>query len=373
MATTESLLLNIQKPEVFNAFIQAGMRENSAVIEWMNEMGTPEYSASKAYQAYLAEYSAAMAGSVIDKNAEKPTHTLPVASELVGTIGRMGDEWQLDNDKLSQYYYMEQRYRDSFVRDYVGASSDEQRVALVNYLFGMFQEAVIAPHKRIDMLYFEGLFNGTQTLSPKNNLVGNINNVYDLGVKKFKAKVAAWGSKTSTPISDLQDVCDYANAQGKTVRRIRMSRATFRKMCMSDEVLGRFEMKLNKANVTPLTAVSVESVNQYLESVMLPTIQVESPRFITTPGRDKVNPTTVPMIPENRVVFMCEDRVAVLKVSDPLEAIDQIPNKTYSNYNGNLVGFWRSDKGRFVDYEMWATPVFTGKNAFFILETDKTA
>ncbi|MEE0936527.1 MAG: hypothetical protein UIG52_00695 [Bacteroidales bacterium] len=373
MATTESLLLEIQKPDVFSAFIQAGMRENSIEIEWLREMGTPEYSASKAYQTYLAEYSAVMAGSVIDKNAEKPTHTLPVASELVGTIGRMGDEWQLDNDKLSQFYYMEQRYRDSFVRNYVGVNSDEQRAELVNYLFGMFQEAVIAPHKRIDMLYFEGLFNGTQTLSPQNNLVGNINNVYDLGVKKFKAKVAKWGEKTSTPISDLQDVCDFANSQGKNVKRIRMSRATFRKMCMSDEIVGRFEMKMGKANVTPITAISLDSVNSYLESVMLPTIQVEAPRFITTPGRDKVKPTTIPMIPEDRVTFMCEDRVAVLKVSDPLEAIDQIPNKSYSTYEGNLVGFWRSDKGRFVDYEMWATPVFNGKNSFYILETDKTA
>jgi hypothetical protein len=56
-----------------------------------------------------------------------------------------------------------------------------------------------------------------------------------------------------------------------------------------------------------------------------------------------------------------------------LEMLDPIPNKSYSTYDDNLVGFWRSDKGRFIDYEMWANPVFTGKEDYVILETDKTA
>lgn len=363
----ESLLIELQKPQVFDAFINAGMRDLTYTAEWRNEMGTPEYCAAKAYQAYLAEYSAAMVGSVIDKNAEKPTHQLPAASELVGSISRMSDEWQLDNDKLSQFYYMEGRFRDQYQQNVLRVNRTEQREELVRYLFGMFQNAVIAPHKRIDMLYFEGLYKGTQTVSANNNPKSGIAFSYDLGVTSYNATTANWGLTTATPIKDMMNVCDQAGAVGKTVKRIRMSRNTYRKMCLSTEVAGKFEMKFNKVNVTP-TVISIDAMNAYLESVMLPPIVVESPKYVTL-----ADGTSTSLIPDDKVVFQCEDRVAVLKVSDPLEVIDAIPNKTYANYDGNLVGFWRNDKGRFVDYEMWATPVFTGKHNYFILNADQTA
>lgn len=361
----ESFLIEIQKPKVFDAFINAGMRDLSYVAEWKKELGSPEYCAAKAYQAYLAEYSAAMVGSVIDKNAEKPTHQLPVVSEVVGSISRMSDEWQLDNDKLAQYYYMEQRYQDKMRQSFL-ASTPADREALVQYLFGMFQNAVIAPHKRIDMLYFEGLYEGKQTVSQKNNPKSGVAHTYDLGVTTFKAKKAEWGDAAghATPLTDIMSAVDKAGEKGRNVIKLRMSRNTFRKMCASTEVSDKFEMKLNKTNVTP-NILSVDAINSYLESVMLPPIEVESPKYVTFANGKSEN-----IIPDDRVVLQCTERVAVLKISDPLEAIDQIPNKTYATYDGNLVGFWRNDKGRFVDYEMWATPVFTGVNNYFILKTD---
>jgi hypothetical protein len=363
---TDSLILKLQEPKVFDAFIQENMKLSTYKAEWKEEMGAPEYCAAKAYQAYLAEHTAAVVGSVIDKNAEKPTHQMPTAQELVGSIGRMGDEWQMDNDKLAQFYYLEGRYRDRSA-----TYNDAQRVAeyekLIKFLFDPFEKAVIAPQKRIDMLYFEGLFNGTQTVSRLNNTKSAVSYTYDLGIKKFTASVAAWGGVTATPIDDIQAVVDYASSVGKTVMKIRMSKSTFRKMCLSDQIKGQFTLKLGKVDVKP-SAIGVADVNAYLESILLPTIQVEKDRFATLADGKSTNLT-----PDNKVVFQCAETVAVLKVSDPLEAIDKLPNKTYSTYDDNLVGFWRSDRGRFTDYEMWAQPVFTGKNDFYILEADKKA
>lgn len=363
---TDSLILKLQEPKVFDAFIQENMKTSSYVAEWKAEMGSPEYCAAKAYQAYLAEYKAAVVGSVIDKNGDKPTHQMPTMQELFGTIGRIGDEWQMDNERLSQYYYLEGRYNDKVA---AGLYTESQRVTeyekLIKFAFDPFEKAVIAPHKRIDMLYFEGLFNGTQTVSRSNNTKANISYEIDLGVKKFKAKVAAWGEANSTPIQDIVDICDYINSLGKTVMKIRMSKGTFRKMCKADEIVKAFTLKLGRADVKP-ALVSVNDVNAYLESNLLPTIQVEKDRFATLADGSSVNLT-----PHNRVVFQCADRVAILKVSDPLEAVDKLPNKTYSVYDDNLVGFWRSERGRFTDYEMWAQPVFDGKNNFFILKTDE--
>ncbi len=362
MAQNQSLIVQLADPAVFGAFIDAGMRDLSYVAEWKRELGTPEYCASKAFHDYLAEYSAAMVGSVIDKNGNKPVHQLPTAAELVGSLSRMADKWQLDNDKLDQFYYMEQRYQDKQRSSFISAND---RDSLVQYLFGLFQNAVIAPHKRIDMMYYEGLYKGTMTVSATNNTKSGISYTANLGVTSYKAQTAAWTTSSATPITDIINVVNKAGEKGKTILKIRMSAKTYRNMCSTTEVAGKFEMKFTKANVTA-NPISIEAMNAYLESVQLPTIEVEAPKFITY-----ADGTSVSLIPDNRVVFQCAPKVAVLKIADPLEAIDPIPNKTYAQYDGNLVGFWRSDEGRFVDCEMWATPVFTGVKSFFILKTDE--
>lgn len=359
-----SIVQQLQDPKVFDAFIQENMKQSTYVAEWKSEMQAPEYCAAKVYQTYLAEYGAAIVGSVVDKNGEKPTHQMPIAAELVGSIGRMADEWQMDNDRLAQFYYLEGRYNDKKA-GYSQTMRDAEFQKLVTFLFNPFEKAVIAPHKRIDMLYFEGLFNGTQTVNATNNSKGHIAYQYDLGVKKFQAKVAKWGESTSVPLDDIQDIVDYAASCGRTVQKIRMSKKTFRKMCKSTQLLNAFTMKLGRVDVKT-QFISSTDVNAYFEGLMLPTIQVEKDRFATLGNGNSTNLTV-----DDRVVFQCAENVAVLKVSDPLEAIDQLPNKTYSTYDDNLVGFWRSDKGRFTDYEMWATPVFNGKNDYYILATDE--
>lgn len=362
----DSLIKELEKPKRFDAFVQEQMKNSTFVAEWKSEITSVEYCAAKVYQAYMAEYAAAMVGSVIEKNAEKPTHTMPTAKPLIGTLSRMADEWQMDNDRLAQYYYLEGRYRDKSPA-YTQEMKEVEFAKLVKFLFDPFEKAVIAPHKRLDLLYFEGLFNGTQTVDGTNNKKSPISFTYDLGVKKFNAKTKAWGDEAATPIDDIQEIVDYIGAKGKTVLKMRMSARTFRKMCKSKQLKDIFTLKLGKVEVSS-ARVSQEEMNQYLTSILLPEIVVEKDRYCTLQDGSSVN-----MTKDDRVVFQCADTVAVLKCSDPLETLDPIPNKTYSTYDDNLVGFWRSDKGRFIDYDMWANPVFTGKDDFFILETDKTA
>lgn len=359
----DSILQKLLEPKAFDAFIQENMKLSTYKADWKQEMDV-EYEPSKAYQAILAEYAAAMVGSVIDKNAEKPTHQMPTARELVGAIARMGDEWQMDNDRLDRFYYLEGRYRSR-----VANFSEEQRKAefakLVKYLFDPFEKAVIAPHKRIGMLYYEGLFNGTQSVSSLNNTASDIAYSYDLGVERIKTQFGQWSNPYARPVDDFQHVVDLAAAKGKSVLKVRMSKKTFRRMATTNQLKDHFVVKLNGVDVAK-SDVGLTHVNTYLEDKLLPTIEIEPDRFVTLADGSSVNLTK-----DDRVVFMCATRVAVLKAADPLEMVDPLPNKVYSTYDDNLVGMWRDSRGRFVDYEMWGTPVFIGKNEYFILKTDE--
>ena len=357
-----TIIEKLSEQEVFDSFIQENMKTSTYKSEAREEMEV-EYCASKAYAAYIAEYAAAMAGSVVDKNANKPLHVMPEAGFLYGKIVRMADEWQMDNERLDQYFLMEKRYADKYNK-----YTPEQRIVefrkIVKYLFNPYELAVIAPWKRIDISYYEGLFNGYQDVRLDNNSKSGVTYALDLGIKKFQALVAAWGESNATPIADIEQVCEYAELIGKPIQRIRMSRATYVKMCKADEIQNRFVLKLSRAEVNPTQPiVPVNTLNEYFESIELPKIEIEKPKYVLLP-----NDTSMNMIPANRVCFMFAPKVAVLKVS---EGVERLPNKQYSTYNDNLVGSYRTAEGRFIDYEMFASPVFTGKKDYAILETDK--
>lgn len=366
----DSILKRLQEPRAFEAFIEENMKVSTYKALWKDEITQIDYCAAKVYQSTMAEYAAAAVGSVIDKNGEKPVHQMPSLGELTGTIGRMGDEWELDNDYLDQLYYLEGRYRNR-TANYTAAQTQDEYDKLITYAFRPFEKAVIAPHKRLDMLYFEGLFKGTQTVSRTNNKKSNVSYTFNLGVTQYKALTYAWGDNShaadATPIKDIRNVVQEAKAKGRSVMRIRMSESTFYNMCLASEIKNTFKLTLGGVDVgTGAPLLSPAQVNMYLQSVLLPPIEVEPDRFVVLADGTSANLT-----PDNRVVFQCAPSVAVMKIADSLELVDPLPNKTYSVYDDNLVGYWRDKTGRHTDYDMWAQPVFNGINNYFILKTDE--
>lgn len=366
----DSILKKLQEPRAFDAFIEENMKVSTYKALWKDEIKTIDYCAAKVYQSAIADYAAAIVGSVIDKNGEKPVHQMPSLGELTGTIGHMGDEWELDNDYLDQLYYLEGRYRNR-VANYSPVQQQSEYDKLITYAFRPFERAVIAPHKRIDMLYFEGLFKGTQTVSRNNNKKSNVSYTFDLGVAQYKTLTYAWGDAShaadATPIKDIRNVVNAAKAKGRTVQRIRMSESTFYNMCLASEIKNAFKIIANGVEVgTGAPLLSPNQINAYLQSVLLPPIYVEPDRFVVLADGTSTNLT-----PDNRVVFQCANEVAVMKIADSLELIDPLPNKVYTTHDDNLVGYWRDKTGRHTDYDMWAQPVFNGINNYFILKTDE--
>lgn len=361
----DSIIKRLQEPKIFDAFVNDYMKTSTYKPLWKEEITEVSYSPSKMYQAALAEYTAAMVGSVIAKNSEKPVHNMPNIGELTGSIGHMGDQWELDADYLDQIDYLEGRLRSSDP-NYNESTRQKMYDELMKYAFKPFERAVIAPHKRLDMLYFEGLFKGTQTVNRVNNKRANVAYTFDLGIMKAKARIAAWGEASSVPFDDIDAYCEELAKKGREVTKIRMSKATFRKMCKSEQIAKTFKISLTKSRVDQTVPIlSHANVNEYLESVSLPTISIEPNRFVKLPDGSDFNLTA-----NDRVVFQCADQVAIMKMADSIERNHALAGKSYSIHDDNLVGYWEDKQGYHVDYDMWAQPVFNGMNDFGILETD---
>ena len=359
-----SILKQLLDPKSFQTYIDENMKTSTYKALWKNEIKQIDYCGAKVYQANLAEYTAAMAGSVIAKNAAKPVHHMPDLGQLTGSIGRYGDEWELDNDYLDQMHQLEGRYRDVSGRNYTQAQLNEQYDKLIAYSFRPFERAVIAPHKRLDMLYFEGLYKGTQTVSRTNNAKANVSYTFDLDIKQLTV-TTNWGEDASTPFADIKMLKDEAKKKGRKILKLRMSESTFYKMCKAKEIKDTFKLNLGAIQLNPaVPMLTTEQINTYLRSILLPTIQIDEDQFVTLPDGSTVN-----LIADDRVVAQCADMVAVMKISDPLELTDPIPQRSYSSHDDNLVGYWRDNTGYHVNYDMWAQPVFNGLNDLFILKT----
>lgn len=359
-----SILKQLQDPKSFQTYIDEYMKTSTYKAEWKTEMKPVEYCAAKVYQANIAKYTAAMVGSVVAKNAERPVHTMPDFGQLTGSIGRIADEWELDNDYLDQLHYLEGKYNDIAGRgNYTQATLNAEYDKLITYSFKPFERAVISPHKRVDMLYFEGLFKGTQTVSRANNSKANVSYTFDLGVTTINS-TTNWGTEDATPFIDIKSLKDEAKKKGRKILRLRMSESTFYAMCQAKEVKDTFKLNLGTLQVNPsVPIISVDQMNIYLRSILLPTIQIDEDKYVEMPDGTNYN-----LIPDNRVVAMCAEKVAVPKCAEALEAIDPIPGVSYSTYDDNLVGYWRDKTGYHLTNELWMQPVFDGVDDYIIMK-----
>lgn len=366
---SKNILELIQDPVAFSAFVNENMKTSTYKIGWDAEMSV-EYEPSNSWSAATADYAAAMLGTVIADNADRAKRSMPSIGEISGTLARMGDEWQMDNERLKRYYYMEDRFRGRSVN-----LTETQKLAqyrnIVKYLFEPYELAAIAPHRRILAQYLEGLSDGQVTLSKTNNSDGVVWKApLPNGIKKFKLRSSdvVWGTSTLDTmdvLAVLQHIEEEAGKAGKTVIKHRVSKATAALICQCAQFKNLIGLNLGKFKTDTTPGIGLDTINQYLASINgtgYAPFEVVDERAVLANG------TSYSMFKDGRISAMCADTVAVLKVSDPLESVDPVPNKIYTSYVDNLISQWRNEKGRYVGYEMFAYPAFVGKNDVFICD-----
>jgi len=363
----ESILEQITDQDNFDAFIQENMRLSTYVPLWKQEVEDVEYSATKHFSTYTASYTAAMVASMIEKNADKPLTPMDALGKITGSIARMGDRFQLDNDRLETLLQMEDRFRRRET-NFTENQHKSEYSKIVAFLFNPYEKAAIAPHKRLDMLYYEGLSNGTFTVNLANNPQGiQLPTAIDLGIQKYGATGAVWNvgnAATMKPIEDINAAVRAMKAKGRIVTRLRMSQNTFNTLTASNQFNTGVKLTLGSIEVNPVGLLSVDLANRYLVGLGLPPISIEE-HYVA--GRDGA---VFNMFKDDRIVMQCAPQVAKMVISDPLELRLPLPNRVYSSVEDNLISQYITENGRFCEYEMWGLPVFSGAENFAIIQTD---
>lgn len=363
----KSILEELNQPTNFGALIEEYAKRSTEIVEWEKELEA-EYSATGAFEEFVAEYAATQAGSFIAKNADKPLRELPDVGKILGSVARLGDRWQLDNDRLDKLLMLEGRYRDR-ARN---LSADQRKVEynkLLKFAFGLFERATFAPHKRLDWAFYSAYSTGVYDVTTSNNPDG-ITFQLDLGIPTTKLRATdtvLTDLENSNPVVALQYQVNKMRAKGKVVTRMDMNFNTAALIMGSKAIRTAFSVDIPKGKVSPTGIVSEGMINEYFKAIGLPPIKVVDV-FVTLPGKSG---TTVNAFQDNRIVLRTNASVGKLVVKDALESKDPHPNKAYTSFKDNLISSYRTEQGRFVEYEMNALPVFTGKNDMLIIKVDE--
>jgi hypothetical protein len=340
--------------KLFKAFVDQVMQNLTYVPLWKQFMAW-EYTPTLTFQSYLAQTKAATMGSVINFGSGKPIRTRPTIGQLTGTLGQVGDVFQMDALTIRKILELEERI-----------ARNEQPVSdLFTFLYGDFSKAIIAPHKRLDHWVLSGMSNGVITVDLANNPDGIAFEI-NLGITTYPVYGGAWSltTTTHTPLADIRAVMDARRVLGQIPTEMRMSRTTFNKLIKASE-LGVFSLEM-KQNIrtNALNYITVEMMNTYLSAIGLPNIIiVEAPMALP-------NGTVVYPFADDRIVFTNGTNLGAMQYSYAIEQRAPKTGKSYQTVDNVLVASFENNEGRFLEYELNAFPAFDAYQQMAILQTN---
>ena len=144
MYLTIKTLLN--DPGVVKAVIDRVQALKLDQIFWKKHLDFEE-TKSRVFKTYLGTVTGVTAGSVIDRNSNKPLRERKSLGSGYGEVAYLGDRYQMDNDRLDMLQELINKFNQAKTADQLRAMND-----IVNYIVDDMRQVLLAPHKRMDIV-----------------------------------------------------------------------------------------------------------------------------------------------------------------------------------------------------------------------------
>lgn len=99
------------------------------------------------FKTYLGTVTGVTAGSVIDRNSNKPLRERKSLGSGYGEVAYLGDRYQMDNDRLDMLQELVTKFNNARTTDQQRALND-----IINYITDDMRQVLLAPHKRMDIV-----------------------------------------------------------------------------------------------------------------------------------------------------------------------------------------------------------------------------
>lgn len=344
--------------KIMGAVINRIEAENQDQIKWKDYLSFSSTDARDWKVAYGAETGITV-GSVIDRNSNKPLRERKVISSGYLSVMTIGDRWQLNNDNLEKLA--------GKVGEFNKVIGDIAKNAVLNEIIEIlvrdYKEAVLAPHKRMDLLLGQLRSNGQGVIDETTNPEGIKVKDLKLPVKRFKADATAKKNFINFFNEEVVGKGSFSN-----VAVMEMNKKTFSNIIsLSEEFKDVYLNVLGGSKVGLSGGLMSEAMaNELFAHFGLPLIKIIDD-YVTLPGNKRIN-----VFEDDRIALLPSTNLGYLRYYKPLEAKDRVPNKTYNLLEGDhLISSQRTDEGRFVEYIAEWMPEFYNPSTHGVIELIK--
>lgn len=355
MYLTIQTLLN--DPGVVKAVIDRVQALRLDQIFWKKHLDFEE-TKSRVFKTYLGTVTGVVAGSVIDRNSNKPLRERKSLGSGYGEVAYMGDRYQMDNDRLDMLQELINKFNQ--------AKTPDQRAALddiINYIVDDMRQVLLAPHKRMDIVDGDLRSDGKASVKVDDNPQGIELLEMELPVHRITPQVA---DKLNFVRYLMEKTVELRTKFGMFVS-MEMSRKTFINSIIGSKDFGEFYKQSFDSKEVQLSAglMSSEMSTTIFRGLGLPPIVINEDLVELSNG------TLKQVFKDNRISLFTTPKQGKMRWHTPYEITDPVPGKTYTRSEGGMyISNIRTDEGRFMEYGAEWIPEFTSPNKIVIFDLD---
>jgi hypothetical protein len=324
-------------PDIFRAIIDREQATRLDSVYWRRYLDFEE-TKSRTFKTYLGTVTGVTAGSVIDRNSNKPIRSRQSLGHGYGEVAYLGDSYQMDNDRLDTLQ--------SLIDKFNSARTAEQQRAMneiINYVIDDYRQVLLAPHKRMDIVLGSLRSDGNASVKLADNPEGIELIDITLPVKRISPAAT---DKTNF-IAYMKEQIEGLKASIGMFSVMEMSRRTFNKNIVgSAEFQNTYKMIFSSAQfATAAGLITQDMANQVFSGIGLPPIRIVEEYVAQRDGTNK------PVFMDDRITLLQTDNIGKMMWHTPFEITDPVPGKTYTRSDGGMyISSQRTDEGRFMEY-----------------------
>ncbi len=355
MYLTVQTLLN--DPEIVKAVIDRVQALRLDTIFWKKHLDFEE-TKSRVFKTYLGTVTGVTAGSVIDRNSNKPLRERKSLGSGYGEVAYLGDRYQMDNDRLDMLQELVTKYNNARPADQQRALND-----IINYIVDDYRQVLLAPHKRMDLVDGALRSDGKATVKVDDNPQGIAMLDMELPVHRITPTT---GDKSNFVKYLMDQVVELRTKFGIFVS-MEMSRKTFIKSIVGSKDFGEFYKQSFAQKEVQLSSglMSSEMATTIFQGLGLPPIVINEDLVELADG------TMKQVFKDNRISLFTTAKQGKMRWHTPYEITDPVPGKNYTRSEGGMyISNVRTDEGRFMEYGCEWIPEYTAPNKIVIFDLD---
>lgn len=327
------------------------------VIFWKRHLDFEE-TKSRVFKTYMGTVTGVTAGSIIDRNSNKPLRERKSLGSGYGEVAYLGDRYQMDNDRLDMLQSLIDKFNQAKTTDQVQAMND-----IIAYITDDMRQVLLAPHKRMDVVLGDLRSDGKASVK----LADNPEGIELLDMELPVNRIIPQAEDKANFISYLKEQIEALRYKYGTFGFMEMSRRTFNANIVgSNEFQSTYKMIFSNAQFSVASGlITQDMASQVFTGIGLPAIRINEDMVQMEDG------SMEPVFKDNRISLFQADKIGKMRWHTPYEIVDPIPGKTYTRSEGGMyISNIRTEEGRFMEYGAEWIPEIKNPNKIIIFDLD---